>query len=94
MITCRMDKSVVVYFLIWFHSHENEWVTTTYNYVDEPWKHVEQMKYDTIYAAQTHLSKVPKQAKSYVSAKTVKKNKAMTTIKVRIMVTSRVEGKC
>lgn len=49
---------------IWFACNENEWVTTTCNYMDEPRKHVEQMKCDKMYSAQIHLSKVQKQAKS------------------------------
>ena len=34
---------------MWFHSSENELVTTARNYIDEPWKHVKQMKYMTLY---------------------------------------------
>lgn len=60
--------------------------------MDEPWKHVEQMKCDTMYAAQIHLNKVKKQAKSYINAKIIKKCKEIISIKVWIMVTSRGEG--
>lgn len=69
------------------------YLTTTCNYMDEPRKHVEQMNCDTIYAAQIHLNKVQKQAKSYINAKITKKRKEIISIKVRIMVTSREEGK-
>lgn len=57
-------------------------------------RNVEQMKYDTIYATQTLLNKVQKQATSYKSAKIIKKSKKTITTKVRIMVTSKGEGKC
>lgn len=43
--------------------------------MDEPRKHVEQMKCDTMYAAQIRLNKVQKQAKSYINAKIIKKCK-------------------